>query len=196
VSAADLERRRLERNLHDGAQQHLVSLSVSLRLARERLDHDPGATRELLARAADELSVALEELRELARGLHPAVLTERGLAAAVEALGYRAPFPVEIVEMPPDRLAEPIEAAAYYLISEALTNIAKHAQATNARIRVSLRGASVVVQVDDDGVGGADAAAGTGLAGLADRVESLGGRLDLTSPIGGGTALCAEIPVY
>ena len=194
VSAGDLEPRRLERNLHDGAQQRLVSMSLSLRLARDRLEHDPGTTRELLARATDELSLALEELRELARGLHPAVLTDRGLAAAIEALAYRAPFPVEIVEMPPDRLAEPIEAAAYYLISEALTNIAKHARATHARVRVSLADAGVVVQVDDDGVGGADGAAGTGLAGLADRVESLGGRLDLTSPIGGGTVLRAEIP--
>jgi signal transduction histidine kinase len=148
----------------------------------------------LLTSATDELSVALEELRELARGLHPAMLTERGLGVAVESLASRAPIPVDIVETPPQRLAEPIEAAAYYLIAEALTNVARHAQATAAQVRVSHAGDSVVVEVRDDGIGGADAANGSGLRGLEDRVEALGGRLELTSPVGAGTMLRAEIP--
>jgi PAS domain S-box-containing protein len=194
VAAGDVERRRLERNLHDGAQQRLVSLSYSLRVALDRLDRDPGAARELLAVGADELAIALEELRELARGLHPALLTEQGLGAALESLARRTPVPVEIVETPAERLAEPIEVAAYYLIAEALTNVAKYAQATTARVRVAEAGDEVVVQVSDDGVGGADAARGSGLQGLADRVAALGGRLELTSPIGSGTTVSAEIP--
>jgi PAS domain S-box-containing protein len=194
VTAGDVARRRLERNLHDGAQQRLVGLSLSLRLALERLDDDPAAARELLTEVADELSVALDELRELARGLHPALLTERGLGEAVESVASRIPIPVEVVETPRKRLAEPIEAAAYYLIAEALTNAARHAQASSIRIRVAQAGDSVVVQVQDDGVGGADVESGSGLRGLADRVEALGGRLDLTSPVGAGTTLRAEIP--
>jgi PAS domain S-box-containing protein len=194
VAAGDVERRRLERNLHDGAQQRLVTLSVSLRLTLDRLDADPGAARELLAGAMNELTCALEELQELARGLHPAVLTERGLGAAVEALVRRVPVSVEIVETPSERLAEPIEAAAYYLIAEALTNIAKHAQANAARVRVAQTSDEVVVEVSDDGVGGADAATGSGLRGLADRVEALGGTLELTSIVDDGTKLRAEIP--
>jgi PAS domain S-box-containing protein len=194
VTAGDVARRRLERNLHDGAQQRLVGLSLSLRLALERLDEDPAAARELLTEVADELAVALEELRELARGLHPAVLTERGLAAAVESVASRSPIPVEIVETPPERLTEPIEAAAYYLIAEALTNAARHAQATSVQVRVAQTRDSVVVQVHDDGVGGANAESGSGLRGLADRVEALGGRLDLRSPVGAGTTMRAEIP--
>ena len=194
VNAGDVERRRLERNLHDGAQQRLVTLSVSLRLALKKLEDDPAAARELLADAADELTVALEELRELARGLHPAVLTDHGLRAAVEALASRVPLPVEIVETPSERLPEPVEAAAYYTIAEALTNIAKHARATSARVSVTHSGKAVVVDVSDDGVGGADLGAGTGICGLADRVEVLGGRLEVTSPVGVGTTLHAEIP--
>jgi PAS domain S-box-containing protein len=194
VAAGDVERRRLERNLHDGAQQRLVSLSLSLRVALDKLDHDPGAARELFAAGADELAIALEELRELARGLHPALLTERGLGAALESLARRVPVPVEISETPGDRLAEPIEAAAYYLIAEALTNIVKYAQATTARVQVAEARDKVIVQVHDNGVGGADTAEGSGLQGLADRVEALGGRLELTSPIGIGTTVRAEIP--
>jgi PAS domain S-box-containing protein len=194
VAAGDVERRRLERNLHDGAQQRLVTLSLSLRLALDKLDADPGAARELLVGAADELTCAVEELQELARGLHPAVLTERGLGAAVESLARRVPIRVEVVETPADRLAEPIEAAAYYLIAEALTNVAKHAQAETTRVRVAQTAEGVVVEVSDDGVGGADAAMGSGLRGLADRVETLGGRLELTSVAGDGTRLRAEFP--
>jgi PAS domain S-box-containing protein len=194
VTAGDVERRRLERNLHDGAQQRLVTLSVSLRLALEKLGDDPEAARELLVGATDELTVALEELRELARGLHPAVLTEHGLGPAVETLASRVPVRVEVVETPPARLAEPIEAAAYYMIAEALTNVAKHARAGTVRVSVVQDGDAVVVEVADDGVGGADTATGSGLRGLCDRVEALGGTLELTSPAGDGTTLRAEIP--
>jgi signal transduction histidine kinase/DNA-binding CsgD family transcriptional regulator len=194
VAAGDVERRRLERNLHDGAQQRLVSLALSLRVALDRLDRDPDAARQLLDRGAEELAIALEELRELARGLHPALLTDRGLGAALKSLARSIPVRVEIVETPGERLAEPIEVAAYYLIAEALTNVAKYAQATTARVQVVESGHNVVVEVRDDGIGGAHDARGSGLQGLADRVEALGGRLELTSPVGAGTTVRAEIP--
>jgi PAS domain S-box-containing protein len=194
VTAGDVERRRLERNLHDGAQQRLVTLSLSLRVALAQLDSDPAAARAALADAGDELALALDELRELARGLHPAVLSDRGLRAAVETLAGRAPVPVEMADIPDGRLPEPVEAAAYYLIAEALTNVTKYAHASTVRVRVAAGDASVVVQVSDDGVGGADPAAGTGLRGLADRVEALGGSLEVVSPAGAGTTLRAEIP--
>jgi PAS domain S-box-containing protein len=193
VTAGDVERRRLERNLHDGAQQHLVTVSLSLRLALEQLDSDPAAAREILAEASDELALAHEELRELAHGLHPAVLTRYGLRAAVEMLAGRVPFPVELVEVPDGRLPEPVEAAAYYLIAEALTNVTKYAEASKVRLRVAVGDAAVVVEVADDGVGGADPA-GSGLRGLADRVEAQGGTLEVVSPVGAGTTLRAEIP--
>ena len=194
VTAADTERRRLERNLHDGAQQRLVSLLLSARLAQAKLDADPASARAALAEMGEELALALEELRELARGLHPAVLTDRGLRAAVEMLAGRVPVPVEIADIADERLPEPVEAAAYYLIAEALTNVAKYAQASTVRVEVAAGEASVVVEVTDDGVGGADAAAGSGLRGLADRVEALGGSLEVVSPVGAGTTLRAEIP--
>ena len=194
VTAGDTERRRLERNLHDGAQQRLVALSLALRIALSKLDSDPAAAREVLAGAGDELGLALAELRELARGLHPAVLTDRGLRAAVEMLAGRSPVPVEIAEVPGARLPEPVEAAAYYLIAEALTNVAKYAQASTVRVRVAAAGQTVVVEVSDDGVGGADPAGGSGLRGLADRVEALGGTLAVVSSVGAGTSLRAEIP--
>jgi PAS domain S-box-containing protein len=194
VAAGDVERRRLERNLHDGAQQRLVALSLALRLALAKVDADPAAARAILADAGDELALALDELRELARGLHPAVLSERGLRAAVDALAARSPVPVEIDEIPGGRLPEPVEAATYYLIAEALTNVAKYAGASVVRVRVATRGGRVLVEVADDGAGGADPAAGTGLRGLADRVEALGGALEVTSPPGEGTVLRAEMP--
>jgi PAS domain S-box-containing protein len=194
VTAGDVERRRLERNLHDGAQQRLVAVSYSMRLALTKLDSDPAGARADLAGAGDELALALEELRELARGLHPAILTDCGLRAAVEMLADRAPIPVEIVEVPDGRLPEPVEAAAYYLIAEALTNVAKYAHASAVRTRVSAAEGNVVVEVSDDGVGGADPATGSGLRGLADRVEALGGSLEVVSPAGAGTTLRAEIP--
>jgi PAS domain S-box-containing protein len=194
VAAGDLERRRLERNLHDGAQQRLVALSLSLRLALTKLDSDPAAARAVLAEACDELALAHDELRELARGLHPAVLGQRGLLAAVEVLARRAPIPVEVAGMPDARLPEPVE-AAYYLIAEALTNVVKYARASIVRVRVAASGANVVIEVSDDGVGGADPSTGSGLRGLADRVEALGGVLDVLSRAGAGTTLRAEIPV-
>jgi PAS domain S-box-containing protein len=195
VTAGDVERRRLERNLHDGAQQRLVALSLALRLALAKIDSDPAAAQAVLAEAGDELALALEELRELARGLHPAVLTDRGLPAAVETLAGRAPLPVEIGEMPDERLPEPVEAAAYYLIAEAVTNVTKYARASTVRVQVAESDGGVVVEVSDDGIGGADPAAGSGLRGLADRVEALGGSLEVSSPVGSGTCLRARIPV-
>jgi PAS domain S-box-containing protein len=194
VTAGDVERRRLERNLHDGAQQRLVTLSLSLRVALAQLESDPAAARAALADASDELALALDELRELARGLHPAVLSDRGLRAAIEMLAGRAPVPVEIADIPDERLPEPVEAAAYYLIAEALTNVTKYARASTVRVRVAANDARVFVEVSDDGVGGADPATGSGLRGLADRVEALGGSLDVVSPAGAGTSLRAEIP--
>jgi PAS domain S-box-containing protein len=195
VTAGDVERRRLERNLHDGAQQRLVSLALSLRLVAKTLDSEPDAVRAALAHCGDELSLALGELRELARGLHPALLTDEGLRPAVEALAGRATLPVEVEALPAERLPEPIEAGAYYLIAEALTNATKYAHASVVRIRVAVGDSRVVVEVTDDGVGGADPAGGSGLRGLADRVEALGGELDVASPAGAGTSLRAEIPV-
>jgi len=194
VAAGDVERRRLERNLHDGAQQRLVTLALDVRLALAKLDADPSGARAILAGAGDELARALEELREIARGLHPAVLTDRGLRAAVESLAGRAPLPVELAAMPDARLPEPVEAAAYYLIAEALTNVTKYARASTVRVQVVAREATVAVEVSDDGVGGADPAAGSGLRGLADRLAALGGTLEVVSPAGAGTSLRAEIP--
>jgi PAS domain S-box-containing protein len=194
VTAGDVERRRLERNLHDGAQQRLVALALALRLVAGKLESDPDVARELLAAAGRELALALDELRELARGLHPAVLTDRGLGAAVETLAGRAPFPVEVAAMPETRLPEPVEAGAYYLIAEALTNVAKYANASTVRVAVTASNGRLAVEVSDDGIGGADPAAGSGLRGLADRVEALGGTLTVTSPAGAGTTLRAEIP--
>jgi PAS domain S-box-containing protein len=195
VTAGDVERRRLERNLHDGAQQRLVTLSLALRVAQTKLESDPAAARAALAEAGDELALALDELRELARGLHPAVLSERGLRAALETIAGRAPLPVEIAGVPDGRLPEPVEAAAYYLVAEALTNVAKYAEASKVQVRVAASDSGVAVEVADDGVGGADPSAGSGLRGLADRVEALGGSLEVVSPAGGGTALRAEIPL-
>jgi len=196
VDATDAARRRLERNLHDGAQQRLAALSLSLRLAESRIETDVNEATEILAQAREELKRALEELRELARGLHPNVLTDRGLGPALEALVLRSPFPVH-VEAPEERLPPAIEAAAYYVAAESLANVAKYAHATEARVEIfeSEDGHEIVIQVTDDGVGGADPSRGTGLRGLEDRVESLDGRLAIASPTGGGTRLRASIPV-
>ena len=194
VEAGDAERRRLERNLHDGAQQRLVSLSLSLRLAQARLKSDPATASELLAAAGAELSQALEELRELARGIHPAVLTDRGLGPALESLADRAPIPVELDHVPGERLPASVEAAAFYVVAEALTNVAKYADATSVRVSVARFDGRAVVEVADDGRGGADPTQGTGLRGLVDRVEALNGRLDVESPVGRGTRVRAEIP--
>jgi len=195
VEAGDTERRRLERNLHDGAQQRLVSLALQLRIVGAKLDADPQAARELVVAAQSELEQALSELRELARGIHPAVLSERGLGPALAALVDRAPVEVALHEPPAERLPEPVEAAAYYLVAEALTNVAKYAGASHVDVSVTRDGQRAVVVVSDDGVGGADASYGSGLRGLADRIEALGGRLRVESPSGGGTRIAAEIPV-
>jgi signal transduction histidine kinase len=193
VNAGDEARRRLERNLHDGAQQRLVSLSLSLRLAQSLFQREPAAADEILESARQELSQALEELRELARGIHPAILTDRGLRPALEALATRAPVPVELEQVPDQPLPAPIEAAAYYVVAEALTNVAKYANAKHATVRVMRANGQATIEVSDDGVGGADPLGGTGLRGLADRVEALDGTLAVRSN-GSGTCVSAVIP--
>jgi PAS domain S-box-containing protein len=194
VRAEDEARRVLERNLHDGAQQRLVAISVALRLIESKLQDEPAAAAALLDGTREELAQALEELRELARGIHPAVLTDRGLAPAVEALVSRAPVPVD-VDISSDRLPEAVEAASYYVVAEALTNVAKYSGATEARVQVAREDGRVVVSVHDDGAGGADPSRGSGLRGLADRVGALDGVLVVESPVGQGTTVRAEIPV-
>ena len=194
IEAGDAERRRIERNLHDGAQQRLVGLSLLLRLADKKLaEGDPGA-RQLLEQANAELADAQQELRELARGIHPAILSDRGLGPALEMLARRASLPVELCTELENRLPRTIEAAAYYIVAEALTNTTKHACASGVRVQVSLADGTAVVEVADDGLGGADPPNGSGLRGLADRVEALGGTLELESPPGAGTTLRARMP--
>ena len=193
VAAGDAARRRIERDLHDGAQQRLVSLSVMLNLARRQVE-PASPTAALLDSAMTELTAGLAELRELARGIHPAVLTERGLDQALAALAARAPLPVVISNPLERRLPPALEAAAYFVVMEALTNVAKYASASSAEVTISQSNGEVVIDVADDGVGGADPAAGSGLAGLSDRVTALGGRLDVRSPPGGGTHVRAELP--
>jgi signal transduction histidine kinase len=189
------ERRRLERDLHDGAQQRLVSLALILRTAREKLEAEPGETARLLDRSRTELDQALRELRDLARGIHPAVLGDRGLGAAVEALAERAPLPVEVVSnLPHRRLPEQVELAAYFVVSEALTNTAKHAAAMKASVALTERDGWLTVEVRDDGAGGADLDRGTGLRGLADRVAAIDGRLEIDSKAGQGTIVRAGLP--
>ena len=196
VEAGTAERRRLERDLHDGAQQRLVSLSLTLRLAQSRVAVDPVAAGELMAGAQEELTLALAELRELARGIHPAVLSDRGLDAALEALAERVPVPVAFTATPgEERLPEAVEAAAYFVVAEALTNVVKYADASQATISVTRQNGTAVVEVSDDGVGGADPRLGSGLRGLADRVGALDGSLAVESEPGHGTHLRAEIPV-
>ncbi len=193
VEASDVERRRLERNLHDGAQQRLVSLSLMLRLAQARVGDDSEEAERLLRQASEELGQALEELRELARGIHPAVLSDRGLGAALEALVARTPLAVEL-ELLDDRLPEPVEAAAYYVVSEALANVAKYAGASSVAVSIASVNGHAVVEIADDGVGGADPGKGSGLRGLVDRVEALDGSLSVRSTPGEGTRIRAEIP--
>jgi signal transduction histidine kinase len=195
VDASVGERRRLERNLHDGAQQRLVTLSLHLRMAQETLHDDPLAAETMLEGVGDDLKLALDELRELARGLHPAVLTDRGLAPALESLANRSPFPVAVAGVPALRLPEPIEAALYYVVAESLTNAVKHSGATEGRVDLSTTHETVVVEIRDNGKGGAHMNAGSGIRGLADRVEALGGRLNLQSPPRAGTVVRAELPL-
>jgi signal transduction histidine kinase len=188
------ERRRLERDLHDGAQQRLVSMALGMRLARDRMRDDPDTAERILDGAGAELDAALEELRELARGIHPAVLSDRGLDAALETLARRAPLPVELNHESYERLPEAIELAAYFVVSEALTNVAKYADASHATVNVARGNGKLLVEVTDDGVGGADPDKGTGLRGLADRLAVIEGRLEVESPPGAGTTIRAKIP--
>lgn len=193
VEAGDTARRKLERDLHDGAQQRLVSLSLVLRVVAGKLTADTPEAK-LLERARDELSASLEELRSIARGIHPAILSDHGLAVALEGVAARAPVPVKLDVALEDRPPAPIEAAAYYLVSEGLTNVAKYADAHSASVAISRTNGTLVVELSDDGRGGADPGHGSGLRGLADRVEALDGRLRIWSPPTGGTRLRAEIP--
>jgi signal transduction histidine kinase len=194
VQAADDERRRLERNLHDGAQQRLVSLSIALRLARRKLTDDPEGAMQLLDSASAEVDGAVADLRELAQGLHPAVLTELGLRPALEGLADRAPLEVEVTGVPEGRLPGPVEAAVYYVVAEALTNAAKHAEAQRGAVALSSEDGRLAVEVRDNGRGGADPA-GSGLVGLRDRVDALGGTLTCVSPPGSGTVVLAVLPL-
>jgi len=194
IAAGDAERKRVERDLHDGAQQRLVSLTLALRLARSRLGDDLDHSAKLsLDQAADEAKAALSELRELARGIHPQILTEAGLGAAVESLVARSPVTV-VVDIASTRYSAAIEGAAYFTISEGLANIVKYSKAAAARVRVEHLDGHLAIEIVDDGVGGADPGAGTGLRGLADRLEAINGSLEVQSPLGAGTRLLAQIP--
>jgi signal transduction histidine kinase len=193
VEATQKERQRLERNLHDGAQQRLVALSLELKLLEARFAKDPEA-KEAVDSVRQELAESLQELRELARGIHPAIVTGHGLGVALESVAARSPVPVKLDIRLEERAPEAVEVAAYYLVAESLTNVAKYSAASAARVEICRSGDELVVEVVDDGVGGADEEAGSGLRGLADRVEALDGRLRVWSPHGGGTRLRAEIP--
>ena len=194
MEAGDQERRRLERDLHDGAQQRLLGLGLALQLARTQLGPEAHGAADLLAEADNELRAALDELRELARGIHPAVLTEQGLGPALQTLAERSTVPVRIGALPSERLATTIEAAVYFLVSEGLTNVAKHACATAVDVSVACDNGTVTVDLEDNGVGGADASQGSGLRGLADRVQAVGGHVSVRSARGSGTQIHAEIP--
>jgi signal transduction histidine kinase len=195
VDAAEAERRRIERDLHDGAQQRLVALAMDLGLARQRLERTgDAATADLVGQAHDEAKRAITELRQLVRGIHPAVLTDRGLDAALSAVAARCPVPVDLQVMLPARPPAAIKATAYFVVTEALTNVAKHSHARVARVHVFRRDGWLVVDVADDGVGGAAIERAGGLAGLRDRVRAVEGILRLASPPGGPTSLLAELP--
>jgi signal transduction histidine kinase len=193
VEGAEAERRRIERDLHDGAQQRLVALAMDLGMAREKLGNDPEAAAALVGEAHEEAKRALAELRDLARGIHPAVLADRGLDAAISALAARAPFPVN-VEVTRERLPGTVESTAYFVVAEALTNAVRHGGARDITVRIARDGDLLLVQVTDDGVGGADPERGSGLRGLADRVAAIGGRFAVRSPEGGPTVVSAELP--
>jgi PAS domain S-box-containing protein len=194
VEAADDARRRLERDLHDGAQQRLVELAMDLRLARSRLDADPAQAREILDSALEDLAVATAELRELARGIHPAALTEGGLRPALEALVARCSVPARLLGAPDERLPAAVEATAYFTVAEALTNAVRHSEASRLEVEAALVEGGLRIKVRDDGRGGADPAGGSGLRGLADRIVALDGHLELESAPGVGTVLRAELP--
>jgi signal transduction histidine kinase len=193
VEAGYEERRRLERDLHDGAQQELVGVVLSLRVAQQKLPHAPAEARELVDEALERAQAGIRDLRDLAAGIHPSVLTDRGLRAALEALAGRSPVPVDVETVESDGLPAAVETTAYFLVAEALTNAAKHARCEHVEVSVRIEGGWVVVEVRDDGDGGADPAVGSGLRGLADRVSALGGRLEIESPAGQGTTIRARI---
>jgi signal transduction histidine kinase len=195
LAAADAERRRIERDLHDGAQQRMVAVAVTLGLAQAQIERNPEAAAQLIAQAREEAQLAVKELRELARGIHPAVLSDHGLEAALQALATRAPVPVEITGVPEQQLPRPVEAAVYFVTAEVLTNVAKYAHADAASVNLAVDNGNVLLQITDDGVGGADTSGGTGLSGLCDRVEALDGTIDIESPPGGGTAVRVQIPL-
>jgi PAS domain S-box-containing protein len=195
VDAADAARRKIERDLHDGAQQRLVTMALEVRIATAKAESDPDSAAPFLQHLGEELSEASAELRELARGIHPAVLTERGLAPAIAALAARAPLPVEMLELPDYRLGPVVETTAYFTVSEALTNVAKYAHASRATVRLAQEGDDLVVEVRDDGVGGARASTGSGLSGLADRLGACDGTLSVDSPAGQGTLVRAVLPL-
>jgi signal transduction histidine kinase len=195
VAAADEMRRRIERNLHDGTQQRLVTLALQLRNVRDELPPDLAALGAELSDIEDGLAGLLEELREISRGLHPPTLSDHGLGPALRSLARRAALPVDLTIGVPKRLPEPLEVAAYYVVSEALANAAKHSGASGAEVRIELAADRLTVHVRDDGIGGADPARGSGLVGLRDRVEAVGGTMTLTSPSGNGTALLVELPL-
>jgi signal transduction histidine kinase len=194
VAVVEAERRRIERDLHDGAQQRLVALAMNLGMAKEKFAKDPPAARALLEEAHADAKQAMAELRNLARGIHPAVLSDRGLDAALSSLAGRAPVPVSVEVSVPERPPPAIETTAYFVVAEALTNIAKHAGATRAAVTVARQNGHLKVEVTDDGIGGADADRGTGLAGLVDRVTAVDGTVHLSSPVGGPTILTVELP--
>jgi len=196
VEAGFAERRRVERDLHDGAQQRPLALALDLRLARSTLDRDPGAAAELLDAAAGGTTEATEELRELARGIHPPVLTDRGLAAPLDALASRSPVPVTVDADETEPAPAPVEAAAYYVVSEAPTTVARHAHAASTAVKVRRTDGQLEVEIRDDGDGGADPGSGSGLRGLADRVSALDGTLEVRSPPGAGTVLRAIFPIH
>jgi signal transduction histidine kinase len=194
VDLAAADRREIERDLHDGVQQRLVSLAMDLGRAKDKLDTDPERAKDLVDEAHEEAKRAITEVRDLARGIHPAVLTDRGLDAALSALAARSTMPVDVQVDVSERPPASVEAAAYFVVSEALTNVTKHANATKASVTVRRSGDRLTIQVQDDGVGGAQVAEGSGLAGLRDRVGALDGELHLLSPSGGPTVLMVEIP--
>ena len=193
VQAGYEERRRLGRDLHDGAQQEFVGAVISLRLAQRKLARVSNEAAELLEEALEHMETGIRELRELAAGIHPSVLTDRGLSAALEALAGRSPVPVLLEVVAPQRLPAPVETSAYFVVSEALTNAAKHACCSHVSVGVHVEEGALTVEVRDDGVGGADPSLGSGLRGLADRVNALGGRLEIQSPVGEATTVRARI---
>jgi signal transduction histidine kinase len=195
LAAADAERRRIERDLHDGAQQRMVAVAVTLGLAEGKMGSDPEGAAKLIAEAREEAQLAVKEIRELARGIHPALLSDRGLGPALEALAARAAVPVKITGVPDEPLRPPVEACAYFVTAEALTNVTKYAHATEASVELDVDDRRLLVTVRDDGVGGADPSSGSGLRGLRDRVEAVDGKFEVYSPRGSGTRIRVEIPL-